>query len=53
MKNTDSPIISFKNYSFQYRVQKRPTLKNINLDIYPGERILIAGPSGCGKSTLD
>ena len=52
MKNTDSPIISFKNYSFQYRVQKRPTLKNINLDIYPGERILIAGPSGCGKSTL-
>ncbi len=52
MKKKENPIISFKNYSFQYRVQKRPTLKNINLDIYPGERILIVGPSGCGKSTL-
>lgn len=47
-----SPIISFKNFSFQYRAQKKPTLKEINLDIYPGERVLIAGPSGCGKSTL-
>ena len=37
---------------FQYRAQKKPTLKEINLDIYPGERVLIAGPSGCGKSTL-
>ena len=46
------PIISFKNFSFQYRAQKKPTLKEINLDIYPGERVLIAGPSGCGKSTL-
>ena len=52
MINENSPIISFKNYSFQYRAQKKPTLKGINLDIYPGERVLIAGPSGCGKSTL-
>ncbi len=52
MINENSPIISFKNYSFQYRAQKNPTLKGINLDIYPGERVLIAGPSGCGKSTL-
>ena len=46
------PIISFRNFSFQYRAQKRPTLTDINLDIYPGERVLIAGPSGSGKSTL-
>ena len=46
------PIISFRNFSFQYRAQKRPTLTNINLEIYPGERVLIAGPSGSGKSTL-
>lgn len=52
MEKENSPIISFKNYSFQYRAQKRPTLTNINLEIYPGERVLIAGPSGCGKSTL-
>ncbi len=46
------PIISFRNFSFQYRAQKHPTLTDINLEIYPGERVLIAGPSGSGKSTL-
>lgn len=46
------PIIEFKNFSFKYRSQKEPTLHNINLTIYPGEKVLIAGPSGSGKSTL-
>ena len=46
------PIISFKNFSFQYTAQKNPTLKNIDLDIYPGEKVLICGASGSGKSTL-
>lgn len=46
------PIISFRNFSFQYRAQRRPTLTDIDLEIYPGERVLIAGPSGSGKSTL-
>ena len=52
MSEQTNPIISFKNFSFQYRAQKKPTLHDINLDIYPGERVLIAGPSGSGKSTL-
>ena len=46
------PIISFRNFSFQYNAQKNPTLKDINLDIYPGEKVLICGASGSGKSTL-
>ena len=46
------PIISFRHFSFQYNAQKQPTLKDINLDIYPGEKILICGASGSGKSTL-
>jgi len=46
------PIISFKDFSFQYNAQKRPTLHNINLDIYEGEKILICGASGSGKSTI-
>ncbi len=45
-------IISFSDFSFTYRSQKSPTLKNINLDINSGEKILIIGPSGSGKSTL-
>lgn len=46
------PIIEFKDFSFQYFSQAEPTLHNINLKIYPGEKILIIGPSGSGKSTL-
>lgn len=46
------PIIAFRNFSFKYRSQVEPTLKDINLEIYPGEKVLIVGPSGSGKSTL-
>lgn len=46
------PIISFKQFTFKYETQQKPTLIDINLDIYPGEKILILGPSGSGKSTL-
>ncbi len=52
MEKDISPIIEFENLSFKYRAQKEPTLKDINLKIYPGEKILIAGQSGSGKSTL-
>ena len=47
MKN---PVIEFKNFSFQYDAQSDPTLKNINLTIYEGEKILLIGASGSGKS---
>ena len=46
------PAIEFKDFSFQYRAQAKPTLNNINLTIYKGEKVLIVGPSGSGKSTL-
>ncbi|MGL5379567.1 ABC transporter ATP-binding protein [Clostridium sp.] len=45
-------VIEFKDFSVQYVVQKEKTLKNINLKINKGEKILIVGPSGSGKSTL-
>lgn len=47
-----NPIIEFKNYTFKYRSQAEPTLRDINLSVYPGEKVLIVGPSGSGKSTL-
>lgn len=46
------PIIDFENFSFKYYIQSEPTLKNINLKIYEGEKVLIVGPSGSGKTTL-
>lgn len=46
------PIIEFSNFTFQYFSQAEPTLHDINLKIYPGQKILIVGPSGSGKSTL-
>ena len=46
------PIIEFKDYTFKYRSQVEPTLYNIDLTVYPGEKVLIVGPSGSGKSTL-
>ena len=46
------PIISFRNVSFQYRTKSTPTLKNINLEIHKGEKVLIIGSSGSGKSTI-
>jgi len=45
-------VIEFENFGFQYKVQAKPTLKNINLTIYEGEKVLIVGPSGSGKSTI-
>lgn len=46
------PLIRFEQFTFQYRAQAEPTLNDINLSIYPGEKVLIVGPSGSGKSTL-
>lgn len=48
--------VTFKNVSFGYPVkdEKQPTmaLKNINLNIEPGEVVGILGATGSGKSTL-
>ena len=50
MDNT--PILTFRDFGFQYTAQAEPTLYHIDLAVHKSEKILIAGPSGCGKSTL-
>lgn len=41
--------IIFKNVCKNYGETK--VVKDLNLDINPGERLVLLGPSGCGKST--
>ena len=50
--NEKRPVIEFKDFNFHYKIQKNPTLLDINLTIYEGEKVLILGASGSGKSTL-
>jgi energy-coupling factor transport system ATP-binding protein len=46
------PAVQFTGFGFQYKAQKYPTLTDIDLTIYEGEKVLILGSSGSGKTTL-
>jgi energy-coupling factor transporter ATP-binding protein EcfA2 len=47
-----SYLIDFQNVSFTYAGAKQPAIQDINLEIQPGEIVLITGPAGSGKTTL-
>lgn len=44
--------IKVENVNFAYKDRDENLLKDINLEIKPGDKIGILGESGCGKSTL-
>ncbi|MHA1681944.1 MAG: ABC transporter ATP-binding protein [Promethearchaeota archaeon] len=44
--------VEFKGVYFAYPGTERTVLKNINININPGQKIAILGPTGCGKSSL-
>jgi len=41
-----------RDLSFCYRSRSTPAIENINLQLEPGQIVLLAGSSGCGKTTL-
>lgn len=50
-----SPKVCLRDISLSYRTHSgKPlvALRDVNLDVRPGEFLCIVGPSGCGKSTL-
>lgn len=47
-----APSIIFRNVSFKYPRAENEVIKNLNLEIKPGEKIAIVGENGAGKTTL-
>ena len=45
-------ILKISNLTYTYQGEKKPVIRDIDLEIEEGEFVVLMGPSGCGKSTL-
>ena len=45
------PLIQLEHVTKAYPGVEEPAVKDLNLEVNPGEILVLVGPSGCGKST--
>ena len=51
-KPEGEPLLRVENITARYRGTKFDVLKNINVELHPGQTLAVVGESGSGKSTL-
>ena len=49
---TDNPLLRVDNVTARYRGTDFDVLKNVNVELHPGQTLAVVGESGSGKSTL-
>ena len=49
---TDNPLLRVENITARYRGTDFDVLKDVNVELHPGQTLAIVGESGSGKSTL-
>ncbi|MCM2563290.1 ABC transporter ATP-binding protein [Lutimaribacter sp. EGI FJ00015] len=49
---TGTPLMSVENVTARYKGTKFDVLKDVSVDLYPGQTLAVVGESGSGKSTL-
>jgi ABC-type Fe3+/spermidine/putrescine transport system ATPase subunit len=49
---TKPASLQFDRIQFTYPGGKQIAIDDVNIDVKPGELVVLVGPSGCGKSTL-
>ncbi|MCP4817814.1 MAG: ABC transporter ATP-binding protein [Shimia sp.] len=49
---TPEPVLAVQNVTARYKGTNFDVLKNINVELHPGQTLAVVGESGSGKSTL-
>lgn len=49
---SDNPLLRVENITARYKGTDFDVLKNVNVELHPGQTLAIVGESGSGKSTL-